>query len=149
LLAYQTTAQNSLTQNAYHVINMNNVGGIVHNSPGDSYGGWNTSTSVFTAPIDGWYLAVATYTQSVPSTPPASCIAAIAQTPAGSSSPDVYQHISANSTTLEPGGDAIGLYYLRAGDTVQPQYMQQNGGAFNTIVTTGHQSTFGLVWLSE
>jgi len=149
LLAYQTTAQTSLTQNAYHVINMNTVGGIVHGSPGDSYGGWNSSTSVFTAPIDGWYLAVASYTQSVPVTPPASCIAAIAQTPAGSSSPDVYQHISASSTTLEPGADAIGLYYLRAGDTVQPQYMQQNGGAFNTVVTAGHQSTFGLVWLSE
>lgn len=149
LLTYQTTAQNSLSQNAYHTVTMNTVGGIVHGSPGDAYASWNTDTSTFTAKIDGWYLVVASYTQSVPVTRPASCVAAIAQTPAGSSSPDVYQHISANSSTLEPGGDAIGLYYLRVGDTVQPQYMQQNGGAFNTIVTTGHQSTFSLVWLSE
>jgi hypothetical protein len=149
LFTYQTTSQTALSQNTYHAITMNQVSGIVHGSPGDSYSGWNAVRGLYVAPVNGWYLVTATYTQSVPASRPASCIAAIAQTPQGNGSPDVYQHICANSSSLEPGADAIGLYYLRAGDTVQPQYMEQSGGTFNTVISAGHQSTFSLVWLSE
>lgn len=149
LLARQTAAQTGLSQGSYHIITMDTVGGPVHGAPGDSYGGWNSSENIYFAPVDGWYLVVATYTQSVPGTPPGSCVAGIAQNPPGSSEPDVYQHMSTGVTTLDPGADAIGLYFLRAGDSVQPQYMQQDAGSFNTVVSAGHQSTFTVIWVSE
>lgn len=52
---------------------------------------------------------------------------------------------------LQPGGEAIGLFYLRAGDYVQPQYTQQDGGAtYSTAVgTPAQESSFGCVWVSE
>lgn len=150
LLAYQGTAQTGLSQNAFHTITMDTVAGRVHGSAGDSYGGWRTTSGgLYAAPAAGWYLVLAGYSQSVPGTVPASCIAGILQTPAGINTPDQYQRISTSSGAFLPGAEAIGAYYLRQGDTVQPQYQQQDGGTFSTAVTAGHESSFGCVWLSE
>lgn len=150
LLAYQGTAQTGLSQNAFHTITMDTVAGRVHATAGDPYSGWHTTSGgYYAAPADGWYLVVAGYAQSVPGTAPASCIAAVLQTPAGLSSPDQYQRISTSSGTFLPGAEAISAYYLRAGDTVQPQYQQQDGGTFSTAVTAGHESSFGCVWIGE
>jgi hypothetical protein len=150
LLAYQSTAQTGLSQNVFHTITMNTVSGIVHGSAGDPYGGWHTSSGgYYAAPVDGWYLVIAGYAQSSLASGTASCLAGILQTPAGSQSPDYYQHVSTTTTGLNPGAEAIGVYYLRAGDTVQPQYLQQDAGTFSTTVTAGHQSSFGVVWLCE
>ena len=152
LLAYQGTAQTGLSQNAFHTITMDTVGGLVHTSAGDPYGGWHSGTanSFYAAPVDGWYLVTAGYAQSALASGTAHCLAAIVQSPAGSQSPDQFQRISTTTTGLNPGAEAIGAYYLRTGDTVQPQYQQQNGGVtFSTVVTAGHQSSFGVVWLCE
>jgi hypothetical protein len=152
LLSYQGTAQTGLSQNAFHTITMDTVSGFVHGSAGDPYGGWHpgTANSYYAAPADGWYLAVAGYSQSALASGTAHCLAAILQSPAGSASPDQFQRISTTTTGLNPGSEAIGAYYLRAGDTLQPQYQQQNGGVtFSTTVTAGHQSSFGVVWLCE
>lgn len=151
LLNYQGTAQTGLTQNAFHTITMNGTpAGRAHASAGDSYGGWRTGSGGFyAAPAAGWYLVAANYAQAVPASTPASCIAAILQTPAGANSPDWFQQISTTSGTLLPGAEALGCYYLRAGDTVQPQYQQQDGGTFATTVSAGHESSFGAVWLSS
>jgi hypothetical protein len=43
---------------------------------------------------------------------------------------------------------AIGLYYLGVGDYLQP-VAQQIGGTWGTYVTGGHNSTFGVCWVSE
>jgi len=150
LLAYQATAQTGLSANAFHTITMDTVGGFVHNSAGDPYGGWNTgSGGYYAAPVDGWYLVVAGFSQSALASGNASCIAAILQSPAGAQTPDWYQHVSTNSTILTPGAEAVGVYYLRAGDTVQPQYQQQATATFSTAVSAGHQSSFSVMWLSE
>jgi hypothetical protein len=151
LLNRQVAAQTGLTQNAFHTITMSGTpAGLVHGSAGDPYGGWQTgSGGYWEAPCDGWYLVVAGYAQDIAASTPASCVAGILQTPAGSNSPDWYQQVSTTSGTLLPGAEAIGAYYLRQGDTIQPQYQQQDGGAFATTVSAGHQSSFGAVWLSS
>ncbi len=151
LLNYQGTAQAGLAENEFHTITMNSTpAGRVHGSAGDPYGGWGTgSGGYWAAPVPGWYLVVAGYAQAVPASTPASCVAAILQTPQGSQEPDWYQQVSTTSAGFLPGAEAVGAYYLRAGDTVQPQYQQQDGGAFATTVSAGHESSFGCVWLSE
>jgi hypothetical protein len=150
LLAYQSAPQSGLSQNAFHTITMDTQAGIAHATPGDPYDGWRTGSGGFyEAPVPGWYLVVAGFSQSVPGSTPASCVAGILQTPAGANSPDWYQQVSTTSGSLLPGAEAIGAYYLRAGDTIQPQYQQQDGGTFSTAVTAGHQSSFGAVWISS
>ncbi len=150
LLSYQSTAQTGLSQNVFHTITMDTVSGLIHGSAGDPYAGWHTSSGgYYAAPVDGWYLVIAGYAQSALASGTASCLAGILQTPAGSQSPDYYQHVSTTTTGLNPGAEAIGAYYLRAGDTVQPQYLQQDAGTFSTAVAAGHQSSFSVVWLCE
>ena len=151
LLAYQSSAQTGLSQNAFHVITMNTLGGRVHTAAGDSYGGWTSgSSNLYTAPADGWYLVQGGYIQAIPSLTPAVCWAGITQAPAGSQTPDEYQHMSTTSASRPPGAEAVGMYYLRAGDTVQPVYQQQDGGGtFSTSVAAGQESSFGIVWMCE
>jgi len=151
LLNYQGTAQAGLTQNAFHTITMTgSPAGLVHASAGDPYGGWQTgSGGYYEAQAAGWYLVVENFAQAVPAATPASCVAGILQTPAGANSPDWYQQVSTTSGSLLPGAEGIGAYYLREGDTVQPQYEQQDGGTFSTTISAGHQSSFGVCWLSS
>lgn len=150
LMTIQTVAQTGLTQNAFHTVVLDTVQGPVHASAGDNYGGWTSgSSNKYTAVRSGWYLVLGRFLQ-VSSSVTMSLVAGFTQSPAGLSSPDQYQHISATTSTLVPGAEAVGMYYLRAGDTIQPQYQQQDGDAtFATSVTTGHRSTFGCIWLSE
>lgn len=149
LLAYQATAQTGLAENTWNTITMDTVEGLVHGTPGDNYGGWVPgSSNHYAAPVDGWYLVVAGYTQSIQSAT-MSCLAGIAQAPAGLSTPDWYQCVSTTTTNALPGAEAVGVYYLRAGDTVTPQYQEQDGGTFSTSVGAGHNSSFGVIWLSE
>jgi hypothetical protein len=150
MLAWQNTAQTGLSQNAWHTITMDTLGGIVHASAGDNYGGWTSGASnKYSAPVSGWYLVQGGFIQATASAT-ASLMAGVLASPPGASLPDTYQHISTNTVPTGPGADAIGIYYLRAGDSVMPQYQQQDGGAtFSTNVTAGHQSNFGVVWLCE
>ena len=147
LLAYQGTAQTGLSQNAFHTVTMDTVAGRVHATAGDSYGGWQGTASTYAAPVNGWYLVLDGFAQSVPVSTPASCTAAILQSPAGSASPDQYQQATTVTTSQTPGAEGIGAYYLRAGDTVAPQYRQQDGGTFSTSVAAGRESSFGVMWL--
>lgn len=149
LLTYQGTAQTGLADNTWHTITMDTVAGQVHGTPGDNYGGWVAGASNhYAAVVPGWYLVLGGYSQAALSAT-MSCIAGIAQSPQGLNTPDWYQQISTSATTDLPGAEAIGVYYLRAGDTVTPQYQETDGGTFATSVTTGHNSSFGLIWLSE
>jgi hypothetical protein len=150
LLAWQNVIQTGLTQDAWHTITMDIASGIVHATPGDPYGGWHSgSSNHYEAPADGWYLVVAGYAQEVPASTPASCVAGILQSPAGAQSPDWYQQVSTTSSSALPGAEAIGAYYLRAGDTITPQYQQQDGSTFATAGIAGHESSFGVMWLSS
>jgi hypothetical protein len=157
LLAYQSTNQTGLSNASFSVINDNTLGGRVHNSAGDNYGGWTSGASnKYTAVVPGWYLAVNHVAQAVPSSTPAHCLAAIGYFQSGganqgSSAQQWGQHVRTTSGSYQPGAEAIGLFYLRAGDFLQPQYQQQDGGAtYNTSVgVSGLESSFGCVWVSE
>jgi len=150
LLAWQGTAQTGLSQNAFHTVTMDTVAGRVHASAGDPYGGWHTgSGGYWEAPVNGWYLVQAGFFQGAPSSTPASLTAAILQNPPGTATPDQFQQATTVSATLAPGAEAVGAYYLRAGDTVQPQYQQQDGGTFSTFTGAGRESYFGVMWLSN
>jgi len=103
----------------------------------------------------GWYLAVGSYIQALPSVTPAHLIAATGYFQSGGANqgaaPQQWgQHVQTTSSILLPGAETIGLFYLRVGDFLQPQYQQQDGGAtFNTGSGTGLESNFGCVWVSE
>lgn len=150
LLSYQSSAQSGLAYNSFDTITMNNLTGRVHATPGDNYGGWTSGGSnLYTAQAAGWYLVCAGYfSTAIGGT--FHPVAAIAQTPAGYNSPDWYQHVRSVSTSLIPGAEALGLYYLREGDTVQPVYAVQDGtGTMTTSVGTGTESHFEAVWVSN
>ena len=157
LMAYQSVQQTGLAQNAFQVITMDQVKGRVHSSAGDNYGGWiSGSNNRYVAAVPGWYLAVLNTTQTKSSSVPAHPVAAIGYFTSGGASQGVSPqqsgaHVRTNSTTFNPGAETIGLFYLRAGDYLQPRYQQQDGGAtFSTAVsTTGQESSFGCFWVSE
>jgi hypothetical protein len=69
----------------------------------------------------------------------------------GSNVPQVLgQQVRTTSANFGPGAEIVCLVYLRAGDRIQPQYQQQDGGAtFSTNVSNGQNSFFGAVWVSE
>jgi len=157
LLAYQTSAQSGLSNPGFSIITMDHLGGRIHNSAGDNYGGWTSGGSnYYSAAVPGWYLAINHVAQAVPSSTPAHCLAAIGYftntgATQGSSAQMWGQHVRTTSGSYQPGAEAIGLFYLRAGDRIQPQYEQQDGGAtYNTTTTiSGQESAFGCVWVSE
>jgi hypothetical protein len=150
LLSSQTTAQTGLTAGSFSNITMGSVGGIIHGSPGDNYGGWNAGSNCYVAPVSGWYLATCGYVFANPTATPASFIAGLAQNPPGTAPVDYYQHIASRSNTLNPGAEGVGIYYLRAGDTLQPMAQQQTGTTWATGTNmVGQGSHFELCWLSE
>jgi hypothetical protein len=155
LMSYQSTQQTGLTTGAYHTITMDNVTGRVHGTAGDSYSGWTTgSSNLYTAKRAGWYLVIGGYLQNNSATGPYSCLAAINQSPAGSSSPDQFQNQPGGVGSSQPqGSDAVGLYYLRVGDTVQPQYQQIAGtspfSTTNPSAAVGSECHFECIWVSN
>ncbi len=157
LMAYQSVQQTGLTNAGFNVITMDQLKGRVHSSAGDNYGGWVSGASNrYVAVVPGWYLAVLNVTQTKSSTVPAHVQAAIGYFASGgaaqgSAPQQIGEKVRTNSATFNPGAETIGLFYLRAGDYLQPQYFQQDGGAtFSTAVsTTGQESSFGCFWVSE
>ena len=152
VMASQSSAalQTGLTAGSFVPVTMDKITGPIHGSTGDNYGGWSAPGNRYIAPVNGWYMVTAGYYAGGTGTPH-SIVAGILQSPAGSVSPDWYQHISFNSTATSGGAEAIGLYYLRAGDSVAPTCTVQSGGTWSTKTslsgTTG--SHFGVVWLSK
>lgn len=160
LLAYQEPGhtETNLSQNDWHRVNMTSVTGIVHGDAADNYGGWDPVNYQYTAQRDGWYLCVAEYFTTFPTSPPSSLVAGFSVPSSGGFSPvrtpDWYQHLLMPSANFTPGTTAAGLYYLLAGETVAPQAMvQDNGGSWGTAAGTvnGGQvnSHLEIVWLCE
>lgn len=161
LLTYQTSAQTGFANNTWNTITMDTVGGIVHADNGDNYSGWTSGASnKYTAQRSGWHLAVAEYTATVPTTTSTCALAAGFNVPssggaAANATPDWYQHIFPSLNSAEPpGATGVGMYYLQAGETIQPQLMAQDYTAttWGTIAGTASGGTvdshFELVWLS-
>lgn len=158
LLSWQDSGatESGLSQNDWHRVNMNNTTGIVHGDAGDNYGGF--SGLQYTSQRAGWYLAVAEYFATFPTSPPASLVAGFSVPTSGGFSPvrtpDWYQHILMPPANFTPGATAVGLYYLLEGETIQPQAMAQDtGGTWGTAAGTVNggavNSHFELAWICE
>ena len=156
LLSYQSVAQTGLAQNGFRLITMDQAVGRVHGSAGDNYGGWvSGATNKYVAVVPGWYFTVATYIEAAPTTV-STCLAGIGYFTASGSAQGTNpqgwgQQVSNASANYAAGAEAIGLFYLRAGDYLQPYYQQQNGPATfaTSVAVAGQESSFGCVWVSE
>jgi hypothetical protein len=158
LLAYQTVQQTGFANNTNNVVTMDTVGGIVHGDVGDNYGGWSSgSSNSYVAQVPGWYLVVAEYFATVPSTPTTASIAACLQVGSTSggrtpnTTPDRYQQMYASSGNFSPGATAMGLYYLNTGESIQPiiQGLAYTSTTWNTAVSSGNNSHIEILWVSE
>lgn len=154
LLTYQGTAQTGIAMNTQTPVTMDTVAGIVHADGGDNYSGWNAGTHIYTAQRAGWYLAVEEMMLASPSlTANPWVTASVAVTPASGINPyDSYQRQNMPASGNFPGATAVGMYYLRAGDTIKPGVL--TGASSLTTIGTGVStpnvtSHFELVWLGE
>jgi hypothetical protein len=156
---YQASAQSGFANNSgFYQVTIDTVGGLVHGSAGDSYGGWSASNHWYVAQVAGWYLVVAEVFASNPTTTTGYVTAGIFCSTSGgltpAATPDWYQHLYYNVTGSGPtGACAIGLYYLAAGEYVYPMIQTQDWTAttWGTTVsgTSGVYSQFSCFWVCE
>lgn len=151
-LGYQATAQNNASEGVSKALAIDTIKGLIHGIAGDPWGGWNAPALKWAAPVSGWYMAVEEIFAIPPTQPNATCAAALAVSPAGANTPDFYQQNNCAAGVTSTGACAVGYYYLRAGDTVQPMFWENgffNTGAVGTNVATGINSHFEVVFLGE
>jgi hypothetical protein len=156
---YQGTAQTGFTNNSgFHQLTIDTVGGLIHGSAGDNYGGWSAGNHWYAAPVAGWYLVVAEVFVTNPTTTTGYVTAGIFCSTSGgltpTSTPDWYQHLFYNITSEGPtGACAIGLYYLAAGEYVYPMVQTQDwtAGTWGTSVSggSGVYPQFSVFWICE
>lgn len=152
-MGYATTNQTGIAMGVNTKLAIyNNVSGLVHASNGDNYSGWNASTSVYTAPVSGWYLAVGELFMTIPSLTATPITSQLFQSSVtGASAWDWYQHMNTNANTNLGGATGVGLYYLRAGDTIASGIRTQDTSATTTSTANGagRRSHFEVIWISE
>jgi hypothetical protein len=155
---YQATAQNGFSNGTWNIVSIDTPAGLLHGSVGDNYGGWSATANTYTAPQPGWYLVMAQVYANVPSTNTGFIAAGINCPTSGglppSNSPDQYQtmYFPTTTGTAYPGAAAIGVYWLNAGEYVQPMIKCSAwGGSWGTTVSTSPRvnSQFNVVWMSE
>lgn len=159
LMARQTTATSG-TVNTAITVPMQTATGLIHNTFGDNYGGWNGTA--YTAQVPGWYLAVEEIGAATRSTANSgdSLTAGFSVPTSGGvpapttpqSMPDWYQQIQvAGSWTYPTAATAIGAYYLNTGESIYPSARYQSGTATSWTTDTSHSfnSQFSLIWLSS
>jgi hypothetical protein len=145
LIANQSTAQTGIAAQVSTLLQMN---GTIS----DNYSGWSTSTHKYTAQVDGFYLCVTENFMATPSltTSPVQC-AGFALTPYGLVASDLYQMQSAFLGSGN-GAAGIGIYYLRAGDTIAPVVLSNGTSSTTTssfASSPSQLSHFEAVWISE
>lgn len=157
LTAYATAAQTgiALTTNT-HITSYNTVSGIIHGTSGDNYSGWSAGNQKYTAPVSGWYLACQETFMTIPGSHSSPAVTSLLMpAPAGALTWDRFQFQNMSVAT-NPGGSAgLGLYYLRAGDTLQSGVLY--GDTVGTTVSTSSTAAgsasrrphFEIVWVSE
>lgn len=157
LMVHQSTAQTS-TVNTFVPCTMQTIGGLVHGSTGDNYGGW--ANNKYTAQVPGWYLAVEEISVAAGAGSQDQITAGFSVPTSGGfaspatshGQPDWYQSLPLVSGGTQPGGvTGIGVYYLSKGETIAPAVMYQSGTrtTFSTDVTHNFNSHFELIWLSN
>jgi hypothetical protein len=154
LMAYQTSAQSGFSNNTFNLVTMDTEGGIVHGDTGDNYSGF--ASGVYTAPVAGWYLAVFEGFATFPTVTTATTLTAGFTVPSsGGRTPsqpvDWYQNLFPSLATYPPAATAVGLYYLLAGETIQPMLRGANytAGTWGTQVGSGINSHLEIIWVSN
>lgn len=147
-MGYQGTAQTGIPMGA-STLTIGTTGGIVHGDAGDNYSGWASNT--YTSQRNGYYLAVQeTYmaTPSLTATP--YVMAGFSVTPGGDYGSDFYQSTNQYAGNGN-GAAAVGLYYLRAGDTIIPRLYTNfsSNTTTSTYAASGYNSHFELMWLGQ
>lgn len=156
LMSTQQNAQSVPQGGTGQQLNMDTIGGIVHNSNGDPYGGWDSVHQRYVAPVTGWYLATSEVffgTPSLTSTPSTVALIGVSTSGGAASAWDWYGHM--NLTTgagrLPGGAHAMGYYLLRGGqDWIAPGVITQDtaSGNFSTYVA-GPNSHFEVCYISQ
>ncbi len=162
LLSYQSTAQTGLSASTnFYSPAMQSVGGLVHGSLGDNYGGWSAAGNCYAAPVAGWYLALAEVAMSTVNTGGTGTLVAGFSVPTSGGvtspvspqgQPDWYQALRAAANGTWPtGATAIGCYYLLPGETIAPSawYRSTAPTTWNTDVTHSFPSHFECIWVSN
>lgn len=156
LLSYQASAQTGIAMATWTAVNMDTVSGIVHADTGDNYSGWSSTNHNYVAQRTGWYLCVAEAMLAYPSlTTTPTVIAGFKVTNNNPvTAQDEYGQqnmITGTTRPYYPGSTAVGLYYLRSGDAIQPLVYTADSSA-TTIATSGAAGAyphFECVWVSE
>jgi hypothetical protein len=144
-MAYQSTAQAAFGNASTTALQLQTNQGMVHGDTANNYGGWNGSTT-YTAPRNGWYLCVQEFFMAAMNANDY-VTGAFLVTPAGALGPDYYEQKIAWTGT-GGGASAMGLYYLRSGDSISPAaYWRGHTGTVATDISVG-KSHFEAVWMS-
>lgn len=158
---YQGTAQTGFVNGTWNAVKIDTIGGLVHASAGDNYGGWSATLGAYVAQQPGWYMVFSEVFASVPGTATGFVAAGIKCSSSGgivpTTSPDQYQTVffPVTTGTIYPGAAAVGCYYLNAGEWVQPVIKTTtgwtSGGTWGTAVSTvpSVNSQFTVVWVAE
>ena len=154
---WQATAQTGLVNGSWNAVTIDTPGGIVHGSLGDNYGGWNSAQNAYVAQQPGWYLVLSEVYAALPAAATGFIYAGINCPSSGgiapTSSPDQYQTMFFPKTSGPvPGAAAIGIYYLAAGESVQPMIKCAGwGGSYGTAVSANPKvnSQLTCVWVCE
>ena len=156
LMAYQTNAQSGFSDSSWNTVVLDTVAGIIHSDTGDNYSGWTSgSSNVYTAVAAGWYLVVGEFFGSYPNVSASTLRAGILTATSGGRTPgsphDRYQELFPSTASYPPGATVAGLYYLSAGETINPQIY---GGSYTsttwgTQTGTGINSHLEMIWLSN
>jgi hypothetical protein len=147
-LGFQGTAQ-AYAINSFFDVTMDTVGGIVHNSAGDPWSGWDSTNKRWVAPVSGWYLCVQESFFAQPNTTTGVAQAGFILSLSGNAAQDQYGIQNIPSTVGNGGAAAIGYYYLRAGDWIEPVAEQTAGTTGLTTSVTGCNSHMEIVWVGE
>jgi len=151
---HQQTQQTGIADGTETQVIIDTIAGQVHASNGDNYSGWNATTHVYTAPVDGWYMAISEVflpPATLTTQPASAALLQVSSNFGASDAWDWYQHATANTSGQVTGAAAMGFYYLRQGDTITPGVIQQNmvSGTNSLAAPASAKTHFDLIWVSE
>jgi len=131
---------------------MDTISGTGHSTAGDPWSGWSAANNRWVAPVSGWYMStfeVFFPQATLTSTPSTLAQLRTSNTATASSNYDWYGHQNLPTTENDGGAQAMGFYYLRAGDWIQPVVQTQDTASGSFSTSTTNSSHFEVIWVSE
>jgi hypothetical protein len=144
-MGWQSTAQ-TVTASTFNVQNLDTYTCPVHGDNTDIYGSFYNSQ--WTASLSGWYLVCyENYAASIAGAAPVA-IAGIAPWPPGQNTIDYQQVNMVPNGSFGGGATMLGLFYLRAGDSIIPQHWSTATATYTNGSGT-YSPHMEAVWISE